>query len=392
MDSEVILEITVRPEEIEQIVKSGPMFKMHLGQNGSYRKEALASGTLLFQMEKGIYDAVVSRDEERIKKAVARIQPERKGKNWRDDTKQFLSMPAGALVFSWDSRSRQLYWGIVDQEPPVKLRDQADDSGQEGYLINRKLLGGWRTKSLEGVPLTNIHPKARVFVICPGTVDRVASYQDFFRALLLDQDLSYWMSMPEWEQAAERERWTPKDTAALIAAHRQKAVLDGVRQIPKEARQIPDLVIQIADHLQSELMSEKDMLAEAQRMARTAVATACYANGQTVLRQIKEKEIGFTREQLEDEVLRILKLQDGCCALTGFRFNTNHQNKHLLPSLDRKDSTKGYVEGNLQIVTRAANFYKSASDEADWKAKAQAMEMMAIAIQKQRKAAKDSRA
>ncbi len=56
-------------------------------------------------------------------------------------------------------------------------------------------------------------------------------------------------------------------------------------------------------------------------------------------------------------------------------------------SLDRKDSSKGYVAGNLQVVTRAANFYKSASDEADWVMKAKALEHMAAAIQRRRKAA-----
>jgi hypothetical protein len=42
------------------------------------------------------------------------------------------------------------------------------------------------------------------------------------------------------------------------------------------------------------------------------------------------------------------------------------------------------VPGNLQIVTRAANFFKSASDDADWALKAAAMERMAIAIQQRR--------
>ncbi len=55
-------------------------------------------------------------------------------------------------------------------------------------------------------------------------------------------------------------------------------------------------------------------------------------------------------------------------------------------SLDRKDSSKGYEPGNLQVVTRAANFYKSASDDADWALKAAALEQMAIAIQAKRKA------
>jgi hypothetical protein len=36
----------------------------------------------------------------------------------------------------------------------------------------------------------------------------------------------------------------------------------------------------------------------------------------------------------------------------------------------------------LQVVTRVANFYKSASDDADWSFKAKAMRQMALAMQK----------
>ncbi len=42
--------------------------------------------------------------------------------------------------------------------------------------------------------------------------------------------------------------------------------------------------------------------------------------------------------------------------------------------------------GNLQVVTRAANVYESASDEADWAMKAEAMTAMAMAMQDRRKA------
>lgn len=119
-------------------------------------------------------------------------------------------------------------------------------------------------------------------------------------------------------------------------------------------------------------------------MAGTAVQTAAYANGQTVLTTVKAKDIGFTRAGLEEEIAALLKLQQNRCALSGYAFKPSIINPHLRPSLDRKNSTLGYVPGNLQIVTRAANFFKSASDDADWALKAAAMERMAIAIQQRR--------
>jgi Mrr N-terminal domain len=134
-------------------------------------------------------------------------------------------------------------------------------------------------------------------------------------------------------------------------------------------------VIEAAEHVLSEIA----------RMATIAVHTAAYANGQTVVTIIKNKDIAFTREQLEDEIAILLKEQGHCCKLTGYDFMQKTSNIHLKMSLDRKDSSKGYIPGNLQVVTRAANFYKSASDDTDWKLKALALEHMAVALQARRK-------
>ena len=68
----------------------------------------------------------------------------------------------------------------------------------------------------------------------------------------------------------------------------------------------------------------------------------------------------------------------------GYKFEPNAANPHLPPSLDRKDSNLGYVAGSLQIVTRAANFFKSASDEQVWALKATAIERMAFAMRRLR--------
>jgi hypothetical protein len=68
-------------------------------------------------------------------------------------------------------------------------------------------------------------------------------------------------------------------------------------------------------------------------MADTAIRTADYANGQTVLATIKAKEIGFDRSGLEEEIASILEDQSYCCALTGYLFHPPSKNPHLKPRL-----------------------------------------------------------
>jgi hypothetical protein len=134
-------------------------------------------------------------------------------------------------------------------------------------------------------------------------------------------------------------------------------------------------VVEAAEHVLSEIA----------RMAATAIYTAAYANGQTVVALVKNKDIAFTRDQLEGEIADLLTEQGHRCKLTGYDFARKTSNIHLKMSPDRKDSSKGYIPGNLQVVTRAANFYKSASDDTDWQLKARALEHMAVAIQARRK-------
>ncbi len=165
-------------------------------------------------------------------------------------------------------------------------------------------------------------------------------------------------AQPLWVAEAKTVGWRPVDLTPHLAA--------------AQAKTVTPQVVEIADHL----------YAEVKRMAATAFRTAAYANGQTVETIVKDKAISFdTREDLEREIADLLARQGRRCALTGYDFDRPTTNPHLKPSLDRKDSNKGYEPRNLQVVTRAANFYKSASDEVDWVMKAKAMVSMAVAME-----------
>lgn len=93
------------------------------------------------------------------------------------------------------------------------------------------------------------------------------------------------------------------------------------------------------------------------------------ANGQLVQRTLKNKELRMTAQQLEALIRELLAQQENKCALTGipFQFQGQHDDKNLLPSLDRKDSSGHYEEGNLQVVCQFINFWKGDSDNEEFR-------------------------
>ncbi|MFC6641107.1 hypothetical protein [Sulfitobacter profundi] len=71
-----------------------------------------------------------------------------------------------------------------------------------------------------------------------------------------------------------------------------------------------------------------------------------------------------------DKLIRyLLKIQEDRCAITGlsFQFQGAQTDNNMLPSLDRIDSNGHYAKDNLQIVCRFINFWKQASDDAEFR-------------------------
>ena len=95
---------------------------------------------------------------------------------------------------------------------------------------------------------------------------------------------------------------------------------------------------------------------------------------------MKNKHIAPSREELEEEIAALAHVTAGK-PLRLHRLPTlASPNPHLRPSLDRKASSLGYIPRNLRVATRADNFFKSASDEADQRLKAEAVKRMAVAM------------
>ncbi len=101
-----------------------------------------------------------------------------------------------------------------------------------------------------------------------------------------------------------------------------------------------------------------------QRMMRTAQKTAIASLRERILRLFKPKPLDMEAAELAQYIAELLVTQNGRCKLSGLflQWDEMHTDAELLCSLDRIDSSKGYVRGNLQIVCRFINRWKGSSD------------------------------
>ncbi|MER9306663.1 hypothetical protein [Mesorhizobium sp. M0496] len=73
--------------------------------------------------------------------------------------------------------------------------------------------------------------------------------------------------------------------------------------------------------------------------------------------------------RIEQLIAWLLDIQENRCALSGipFDFGGSDADKALMPSVDRIDSDGHYEDGNLQIVCRFINAWKSDSDDEEFR-------------------------
>ena len=110
--------------------------------------------------------------------------------------------------------------------------------------------------------------------------------------------------------------------------------------------------------------------AEALKMAETAYRTAAAANGQEVTSRAKIKDFEFaSRQDAADHIRELLETQRHRCALTNLplQFHADFTDPAMLCSLDRIDSSGHYEKGNLQVVCRFANQWKSSGSDAEFR-------------------------
>lgn len=233
----------------------------------------------------------------------------------------------------WVHREKdQLWWTIsLPEKVQVQLHDGAAVGRKEDrYYVFNKPATPWRNKCKKGRSLNwrELHPKAKEFLFTEGTIQRLAdSNAEYAKALIEGNDLKLWHSLPAWIGRAEKAKRSECHTFSPVE-------------------------IAIA------------------RMAGMAESTAANSNGQQVTRTLKNKDFRFTTKfELEKYLKALIEAQDGVCAITGipFQYDTAADDEELLPSLDRIDSDGHYEEGNLQIVCRFINRWKSDSPDPEFR-------------------------
>lgn len=97
----------------------------------------------------------------------------------------------------------------------------------------------------------------------------------------------------------------------------------------------------------------------AQRMLQTVKATCAQSGAESIV-VAKNKEWRFRDdEHFLSEVSALLDQVQGRCALSNVQLDLTGEHPELSPSLDRKRSDGHYEPGNLQIVARFINRWKS---------------------------------
>ncbi len=230
----------------------------------------------------------------------------------------------------WVHREKEVIWWAVSNGLPQTfetIKDPNPISEPTDIHVFYKPCSKWSDKNKLGQKLTwsGLHPRARDFLFTEGTCQKLSnSNAAYALALINGEDLENWHSQPEWELKDQKS----KRKQVLQFDPRQKAV---------------------------------------HRMVRTALDTVSASGAMSsTVKKIKKSHFN-NQHEFEKYVNNLLDFQEGICALTGIPMIFNEYNDNEFTcSLDRIDSDKDYEAGNLQIVCKFANRWKSASSNYDF--------------------------
>jgi hypothetical protein len=221
----------------------------------------------------------------------------------------------------WLHRAQDfLYWTISRSDEP----EWVPQNDRHVYVCH-KPCEPWSHKDRKGNPLrwNNLHAKAKDFLFTQGTRHALTpDNAEYAHALINGYDLAAWHNRSEWKVKA--------GAAGSSLDARKKAII---------------------------------------RMVMTVKETVRNANGQTVERTVKNKEIRFSDTELKAHIEKLLAAQDGLCAITGIplQYDSNVDDSEMLCSLDRIDSNGHYETGNLQVVCNFINRWKNDGDDGNFR-------------------------
>jgi hypothetical protein len=230
----------------------------------------------------------------------------------------------------WIHREKDQLWWTTSLSDPATFEPLKETIGDHhDVIICHKPCGRWSNKNRKGNRLewSGLHPKAQEFLFTESTLQQLKPENaEYALALIGGDDLSPWHSRPEWKAKIARRQKNPGTTFNA----RQKAIW---------------------------------------RMAATAKGTVNFANGQQVLKTVKNKDLLIPEHELIPFLDALLAEQDGFCAITDLRlqYDGDEDDKEMLCSLDRIDSDGHYEKGNLQIVCRFVNRWKNSGNDREFR-------------------------
>jgi hypothetical protein len=233
----------------------------------------------------------------------------------------------------WVHREKGQLWWTTSRPDPVQIalvpsiNPQRD--GPRLFELH-KPCDPWSDRTRNGGLLSwnAVHPKAQQFLFTEGTLQQLSpDNAEYALALIAGADLEPWHNLPAWRAVTTKR----KREAALSYDPKGKTVW---------------------------------------RMVDTALNTVAGSNGQEVTRTLKDKQSGFlNKAAFEAYVRNLLDDQDGLCAISGIQLQLDggYEDPELRCSLDRIDSSGHYTPGNLQIVCRFINRWKSDGTDPEFR-------------------------
>jgi hypothetical protein len=231
----------------------------------------------------------------------------------------------------WVHREKnELWWTESMASPPTQeiIVDPNPRLGPARIHFYRKQCSGWSDRNKRGRPLSwrELHARAQEFLFTEGTFQQLSDDNAAYARALIDGDsLSRWHDRPDWKAKAERSKRFP----VIHFDARRKTIA---------------------------------------RMAMTAMETAQQSGAQSISTKKVKNFLFRDQYELEGHIAELLDDQEGLCALTGLSMllDSADGDAELRCSLDRIDSGGDYERGNLQIVCKFANRWKSDSDNAEF--------------------------
>lgn len=244
-----------------------------------------------------------------------------------------MSIIAGSSGDIWvHTANGQVWWTVSLPDAPVFIEKTEPVGRKRDVIVCHKPCEPWRKVNRKGNQLlwSGLHPKAKDFLATESTLQRLNDdYASYVLAMIAGDSLDHWHDLPIWRRKVEESRH--RSTGGVVFNSEQLAVV---------------------------------------RMASTAYATVAQSNGQTVQRVVKSKDMGFaSQHDLELHIKALLDLQERLCILSDLPLNLDERDgdPQMRASLDRIDSNGPYAEGNLQIVCRFVNFWKSNTPDDEFR-------------------------